>query len=152
MRALLLLTILALLGACQAVQPYVELKGERFYVEIAGDEDTRVMGLMFRDHLAPDRGMLFVFRREAPRSFWMKNTRIPLDIIYLDAGLRVTGMTLDAPPCRREPCPSYPSALPAMYVLELNAGTAERLGLAPGDRVVVRNVPGVTTTGASDDE
>lgn len=151
MRALLLFAILALLGACHASQPYVDIKGERFYVEIADDPEKQAMGLMFRDHLPPDRGMLFVFRREAPRSFWMKNTRIPLDILYLDAGLRVVSMALDTPPCRARSCPSYPSVRPAQYVLELNAGTASRLGLEPGDRVAVRNVPGVVTPAQAED-
>lgn len=128
------------LAACQAAEPWVEAGGKRFYVEIAADDQTRARGLMFRDNLADDRGMFFVFRREEPRSFWMMNTRIPLDIIYLDRDLRVVSIAENARPCRRAPCPSYPSRGPAQFVLEISAGQAAALGLEPGSRVSVGNI------------
>jgi uncharacterized membrane protein (UPF0127 family) len=134
------LVVLFMLSACQASGPWVEVKGQRFYVEIAADDQSRTMGLMFRDELPDDRGMLFLFRREAPRSFWMRNTRIPLDIIYLDRDLRVVSIAADVKPCRRDPCPSYPSRGPAQFVLELNAGKAAELGLVPGDILMVGEV------------
>ena len=134
------LLALFVLSACQASGPWVEVKGQRFYVEIAADDQSRAMGLMFRDELPDDRGMLFLFRREAPRSFWMRNTRIPLDIIYLDQDLRVVSIAADVKPCRRDPCPSYPSRGAAQFVLELNAGKASRLGLLPGDVLTVGEV------------
>ncbi|MFW5815586.1 MAG: DUF192 domain-containing protein [Wenzhouxiangella sp.] len=136
----LALCALLLLSACQADQPWVEVNGERFWVEVAADDSSRAMGLMFRDELADDRGMFFLFRREAPRSFWMMNTRIPLDIIYLDRELRVVSIVANARPCRRSPCPSYPSRGPAQFVLELNAGRAAALGLEPGDQLVVGRI------------
>ena len=132
-----------LLSACEANEPWVEVKGKRFYVEIADDDASRNRGLMFRDELADNRGMFFIFRREEPRSFWMRNTRIPLDIIYLDSQLRVVSISADTPPCRTRQCPSYPSRGPAMYVLEVNAGQAAALGLERGDVIVVGNVPGM---------
>ena len=139
---ILTLTSLLTLSAC-AAEPRVELAGATFAVEIADDDRTRAQGLMFRDELPADRGMLFVFEREAPRSFWMKNTRIPLDILYFDSRLELVSMQQSVPPCRQARCPSYPSEGPAQYVLELRAGTARRLGVAPGDRLQVSGVPGV---------
>ncbi len=137
-----LIAALALLAlaACEAGEPWVEAGGKRFYVEIAADDAARAQGLMFRDFLADNRGMFFVFRREAPRAFWMMNTRIPLDIIYLDRDLRVVSIVENARPCRRAPCPSYPSEGPAQFVLEVNAGQAEALGLAPGDQLTVGEI------------
>lgn len=137
-----LLALLALLAltACEASEPWVEAGGKRFLVEIAADDATRARGLMFRDQMDEDRGMFFLFRREEPRSFWMMNTLIPLDIIYLDRELRIVSIVENARPCRRAPCPAYPSRGPAQFVLEVNAGQAAALGLAPGDRVSVGNI------------
>jgi uncharacterized protein len=135
------ITFMALV-ACHANEPWVEVKGKRFYVEIADTDETRARGLMFRDELADNRGMLFIFRQEAPRSFWMRNTRIPLDIIYLDRELKVVSIVHNARPCRNRSgrCPSYPSEGPAMYVLETNAGQAQALGLEKGDRLTLGNL------------
>ena len=105
---------------------------------------------MFRDELAEDHGMFFIFPREQPRSFWMRNTRIPLDIIYLDRDLRVVSISADTPPCRTRRCPSYPSRGPAQYVLEVNAGQAEVLGLERGDVLSVGNIPGAGVVPARD--
>ncbi len=141
-KAFVALAALALLTACHANEPWVEVKGKRFYVEIADTDETRARGLMFRDELADNRGMLFIFRQEAPRSFWMRNTRIPLDIIYLDRDLEVVSIVHNARPCRSRSgrCPSYPSEGPAMYVLEVNAGQARALGLEKNDRLAVGNL------------
>ena len=127
-----------LLGtACVAQGPYVELKGERFTVEIAETAEKQALGLMFRDHLDEDHGMLFLFPGEAMRSFWMKNTRIPLDIFYFDAERRLVSVAENAQPCRTERCPSYLSEGPAKYVLELNSGKAAELGARPGDELKI---------------
>jgi uncharacterized membrane protein (UPF0127 family) len=123
--------------SCAAKTPWVELKGQRFTVEIADSPDEQALGLMFRDELADDHGMLFIFPREARRSFWMKNTRIPLDIMYFDGNLALVSMSQDTPPCRVRLCPNYPSEGPAQYVLELNAGKAAELGVVRGDRLVL---------------
>jgi len=119
----------------------VEIAGAIYSVEIADQPDEQRQGLMFRDSMPRDHGMLFIFDREQPRSFWMKNTRIPLDIIYFDAERRLVSVAENARPCRTARCPSYPSAGPAQYVLELNAGEAGRLGLEPGDRFRLRMAP-----------
>ena len=130
------------LSACDAGEPYVVVEGERFSVEVADDDATRAQGLMFVDEMANDHGMLFIFPNERPRSFWMKNTRIPLDIIYLNRDFEVVSISADTPPCRsrNRRCPSYPSDGPAQYVLEINGGLAAGLGLEPGDRVEVEGI------------
>jgi len=113
----------------------VELNGERFTVELAETADKQALGLMFRDSMPDDHGMLFLFPRESNRSFWMKNTRIPLDIFYFDENLSLVSVSENTPPCRTRQCPSYPSAGPAKYVLELNAGKAAELKAKEGDEL-----------------
>ena len=133
MRFLLLALTVLTCSSCVAQDPYVVLKGERFTVELADTSEKQALGLMFRDHLADDCCMLFLFSGEAMRSFGMKNTRIPLDIFYFDSGLRLVSVAENAQPCRSQRCPPYPSAAPAKYVLELRAGKAAELGVRPGD-------------------
>ena len=133
MRILLLAIAVFLCSACFAREPSVVLNGQRFTVELAETQEKQALGLMFRDSLPDSHGMLFVFPAESLRSFWMKNTRISLDIIYFDEDLRLVSVAEDARPCRTQRCPSYHSEGPAKYVLELNAGKAAELGLRPGD-------------------
>jgi len=133
MRILLVAISIFLCSACMAREPSVVLKGQRFAVELAETQEKQALGLMFRDRLPDDRGMLFIFPSEGLRRFWMKNTRIPLDIMYFGADLKLVSVAENVQPCRTPRCPSYPSEGPARYVLELNAGKAEELGLQPGD-------------------
>lgn len=133
MRKIILILALLACCSCSAGGPYVELKGERFTVEISDTQEKQALGLMFRDELPEGHGMLFIFPGMAMRSFWMKNTRIPLDIFYFDADLRLVSVSENTPPCRTPRCPGYPSTGPAKYVLELNAGKAAELGVDPGD-------------------
>src|SRR3954454_21990464 len=81
----------ALTAACSvhASGPTAEFKGHRFSIEIAADDEARARGLMFRDSMPDDHGMLFVFDRSYVQTFWMKNTRIPLDILYFDANYKL---------------------------------------------------------------
>ena len=88
---------------------------------------------MARVTLAPDHSMLFTFPTSASKGFWMKNTPIPLDILYFDSKLRLVSMQLDVPPCKADPCPIYSSVGSAQYVLELAADTATRIGVRVGD-------------------
>ena len=128
--------LLALLssGCASAGAPWVELKGQRIAVEIADDPHERGRGLMFRDSLAAGHGMLFIHDSEEPLAYWMKNTRIPLDILYFDDRRALVSVQRDVPPCTLgDRCPSYPSDGAARYVLELNAGEAKTLGVALGD-------------------
>ena len=103
-------------------------------VEFASDEAQRRWGLMYREELAAGTGMLFIYRSEAMRAFWMKNTLIPLDMVFFDSAGRFVSLHRDVPPLtlalRR-------STAPAQYVLELNAGEAERLGIGPETRLVL---------------
>ncbi|WP_454829022.1 DUF192 domain-containing protein [Pseudoxanthomonas wuyuanensis] len=132
-RCLLPVLLLLLSGCANAGDSWVELAGERFQVEIANDDATRARGLMFRDELAAGTGMLFIHDREEPQAYWMKNTRIPLDILYFDNARRLVAQQRNVPPCSAgNACPSYPSKRPARYVLELNAGEATRLKLENG--------------------
>jgi len=130
---LVLMMAVLVCASCSAGEPYVVLKGQRFSVELAETPDKQALGLMFRDSMADDQGMLFLFPAESRRSFWMKNTRIPLDIFYFDSELRLVSVAADVQPCRTPSCPAYPSEGPAQYVLELNAGKAAELAVRPGD-------------------
>jgi len=137
---ILLLTLVAT-TACTHAAVTVTLREQTFNVEIADDNSERARGLMYRDQMAADAGMLFLFDRQEPQAFWMKNTRIPLDILYFDNGWILVGWSLNTPPCSLgDRCPSYPSQAPARYVLELNAGTAERIGVKLGDKLSVEGL------------
>jgi uncharacterized membrane protein (UPF0127 family) len=122
----------------------VVLRGHRISVEIAADEISRAHGLMDRTHMPADHGMLFVFPDQAVRTFWMKDTLIPLDMLFLDARRRIVTVLRDGPPCKADPCPIYPSTQPARYVLELNGGAAARLGAREGDTAKFITVPPAT--------
>lgn len=140
--SLICLLLLATTACASAGEPWVELAGERYTVEIADNDEARARGLMFRDVLPAGSGMLFIHDRQAPQAYWMKNTRIPLDILYFDNDLRLVSQQRDVPPCvGGVGCPAYPSRAPARYVLELNAGEAARLELRDGTEL--RLGPGI---------
>jgi uncharacterized membrane protein (UPF0127 family) len=109
-----------------------------FKVEIAVSEAARETGLMRRRFMPADRGMLFEFDREAPVSFWMKNTYIPLDMIFIARDGSVTRIAADAEPLSEA---LIPSGRPCAAVLELNGGTAARIDLKVGDKVRHRFFP-----------
>ena len=135
---------LLLPGCATGEEAWVELGGQRYSVEIANDDTERARGLMFRDEMAADHGMLFVHEREEPQAYWMKNTKIPLDILYFDTGLKLVSQQRDVPPCALgNGCPPYASKGAARYVLELNAGQAARLGLRDGMPLTLG--PGIDT-------
>jgi uncharacterized membrane protein (UPF0127 family) len=94
---------------------------QEFFVEIADTREERELGLMYREFMPANMGMLFVFEEENPRNFWMKNTLIPLDMIWLDAEKNIVDIQA-AQPCKVENCPIYSGKAPAQYVLELNPG------------------------------
>lgn len=138
--SVLTLALLALLTGCPKRQPTVQLLDRQFEVELAKDDASRTRGLMFRDALPEDHGMLFIFDDVQQRSFWMHNCKISLDILYFNETLELVGQALSVPPCNLSPerCPNYPSGRPAKYVLELNAGTAEKMGVKLGDRLQLK--------------
>ncbi len=110
----------------------------RFQVEIAATRAEQERGLMFRKSLAPDRGMLFIYKRPQPAAYWMKNTLIPLDIIFIQPDGKVLSIARNARPHDETPLPSGGLVL---GVLELAGGRAAQLGLLPGDRVLHRIFP-----------
>ncbi len=125
---------LALLPTTTVVLP----DGVRIEAELAITPEQQSRGLMFRSHLAADRGMLFVGGRAAPRSFWMYRCLIPLDMIWMDGAHRIVEIVRSAPPCTEAvpaDCPSYGGNVNSVYVLELAAGQADARGLRIGDRL-----------------
>ncbi|HEV2720766.1 MAG TPA: DUF192 domain-containing protein [Thermoanaerobaculia bacterium] len=106
--------------------------GAAIQVELATDDATRAEGLMYRDRLAEDHGMLFMFPESGDYPFWMKNTLIPLDMIWIDDGRRIVHISSNVPPCKADPCPNYPPNAKARYVLELAAGVAAKHHLGNG--------------------
>ncbi|SDK13284.1 hypothetical protein SAMN04488026_10323 [Aliiruegeria lutimaris] len=104
----------------------------RFSVELADDPGERAQGLMFRDHLPRSAGMLFVYEKAGPVSFWMKNTRIPLDMIFADQRGVVTRVHSSAIPGDLTPIDGGDGVL---VVLEVNGGLAEALGISAGDEL-----------------
>lgn len=107
-----------------------------FNVEIAETDSERSRGLMFREKLDLDKGMLFIFEEEGEYSFWMKNTLIPLDIVWINEVKEVVFIGENARPCTEEyVCPSINPGKNAKYVLEINAGIAEKIGLKIGDKI-----------------
>jgi uncharacterized membrane protein (UPF0127 family) len=103
-----------------------------FQVEVMRTESDRARGLMFRRYMPEDRGMLFDFRIEQPVMMWMKNTYLPLDMIFISRAGKVVSIAKDAEPMSET---IIPSGAPAYAVLELNAGAAARIGLKTGDQV-----------------
>ena len=103
-----------------------------FQVEVMRTPDQRAKGLMFRNYMPPDRGMLFDFKTPREVAFWMKNTLIPLDIIYIRADGTVLSIARNTTPLSEAP---IPSGGPIVGVLELAGGRAGEIGLMPGDRI-----------------
>ncbi|HVR64852.1 MAG TPA: DUF192 domain-containing protein [Polyangia bacterium] len=110
-----------------------------FRVELARSPEEHERGLMYRGHLDPDAGMLFLFDRPSALTFWMKNTLIPLDMLFLDGDRKIVGIVENAEPqtltSRRVP-------LPAQFVLEIGGGLAARLGIRPGATVQFHDIGG----------
>jgi hypothetical protein len=120
MCAIALFSSLFASGCGNAGEPWVELQGQRFVVEVADDNEMNL-------------------------AYWMKNTKIPLDILYFDSNRRLVSQRRDVPPCSLgNGCPPYPSSAPARYVLELNAGQAAKLGL--NDGAELKFGPGIPPT------
>lgn len=130
-------------GCATKSDQWVELNGKRYFVEIADTDAERAQGLMFREEMAEDRGMFFVHPTNEMQAYWMKNTKIPLDILYFDPQLKLVSQSRYTPPCSAgDNCPPYPSSGPAQYVLELNAGQAEKLNLKDGDTLTLsKSIP-----------
>jgi len=111
-------------------------------LELAVTQQEVADGLMYRPALPEDRGMLFIFDADRYPSFWMKNTLIPLDLVFLDAAGSVVDIVANVPPCAADPCPTYSPRAPARAVLELAAGTASAHGIERGVAILFDRVSG----------
>ena len=139
-KILLIACVVMLFSACQLKQHRVSLNDQSYVVELADTDNTRALGLMYREQMADDEGMLFIFPDIKKRAFWMKNTLIPLDILYFDQNKKLVSISENTPPCKNTTtrCPNYPSAKPAKYVLEINAGLSQKHGYKSGDELTIR--------------
>jgi uncharacterized membrane protein (UPF0127 family) len=108
----------------------------RIRVEVADSPEERARGLMFREDLPPDAGMVFLAEDATSGGFWMKNTRIPLSIAFWDRQQRILAI-LDMEPCREDPCPVYYPGVSWIAALEVNQGFFDRRGVEVGDRVLL---------------
>jgi uncharacterized protein len=125
-----------------ATGPRVVLpSGAVYSVELARTPEEQAQGLMYRESLAPRTGMIFLFRDAAPHQFWMKNTMIPLDIVWLDGSGRVVFVSAETPPCRADPCPSYGPDLPVATVLEIAGGMAAKERVTVGSTIRLQDIP-----------
>jgi uncharacterized membrane protein (UPF0127 family) len=118
-------------------------QGGTILAEVADTTEKRARGLMYRESLAKDRGMLFTFPEPQQWTFWMKNTRIALDIIWMDGNKKIVHVERNVPGCSRndEGCPQYQPNNDALYVLEVAAGVADALKLQRGTKLQFRIPP-----------
>jgi uncharacterized membrane protein (UPF0127 family) len=134
----ILLAFILIIPACMQGQPTLVIHSasgdHHVKVEIVTEPADQAQGLMYRRSLGKDSGMLFIFRQEEPQSFWMKKTLIPLDMLFISAGLVIVDITT-MQPCITDPCPDYTSRQPAIYVLEVNAGYCRSRNIIVGDKV-----------------
>jgi uncharacterized membrane protein (UPF0127 family) len=126
------------LGQILPVSAEVTINGQVIDLEVAQTPGQQEMGLMYRTELPPNRGMLFPFNPPRRVGFWMKNCRIPLDMVFLRQGA-VKSITNHAPPCTKDPCPIYDSKASIDQVIELAGGRAKQLGLKVGDRLTIQS-------------
>lgn len=117
----------------ESIKDQVCHKKECINVEIADTPQERARGLMFREKLNQDQGMLFVFEGEQDTYFWMKNMYIPLDMVWINWDKEIVDMKENISPCTQEKCEVIMSSKQAKYVLEVNAGKIKNIGLKLGD-------------------
>lgn len=126
-------------GAATATPgPRVEMPSGAIYrLELALTPEEQAQGLMYRESLPERTGMLFVFTEDAAHHFWMKNTMIPLDMIWMDAAGRVVFVSADTPPCKADPCGTYGPDTPARQVLEIAGGMAKKENVTVGSQLKI---------------
>lgn len=141
--AILTISVLAGVVGCSSSAPgsaqslpvtaEVELGGRTIELEVARTPQEQATGLMFRNYLDDDRGMLFPVDPPQPVSLWMKNVVIPLDMLFLADG-KIVGIEANVPPCPEDPCPTYgPEGIPIDAVIEVRGGLANEIGASVGD-------------------
>ena len=132
----LLVIVLVVLQNCRVEkQNQACFKNYCFNIELAVTSEERSNGLMFRENLDFKKGMLFIFEREGKYSFWMKNTLIPLDIIWINKNKEVVFISENIQPCKENPCPIIEPTKNAKYVLEINGGISKKIDLAVGNKI-----------------
>lgn len=104
-------------------------------VAIATNDEQRERGLMFREELASDQGMLFIFPDQKLRGVWMKNTLLSLDVLFISTDGRIVSILKNLPPCASDPCRTYGSKYPAKYMLEVNAGFIQTRDIKIGQHI-----------------
>ncbi|HEY9769421.1 MAG TPA: DUF192 domain-containing protein [Coleofasciculaceae cyanobacterium] len=124
-------------GQMLPITAIANISGATIELEVAQTPQQQATGLMFREALADNRGMLFPFQSERTARFWMKNVPISLDMIFLN-GDRVVGLAVDVPPCQTEPCPIYGPEGLVDRVVELRGGRAKELGIKVGDTIKIQ--------------
>lgn len=126
-------------GQTLPIAATVNVSGQTIQLEVAQTPEQQAMGLMFRTKLDADRGMLFPFTPARPVGFWMKDTLIGLDMVFLRNG-KVVAVASNVPPCKIDPCPVYGPQTAVDQVIELRGGRAKELGIKTGDRLNITTV------------
>lgn len=132
------------LGQMLPIAAEVQIGGQRIWLEVTRTPQEQQIGLMYRTSLPPDRGMLFSFDPPRPVGFWMRNVKIPLDMVFLRDG-EVQAIAANVPPCTTTTCPTYGPETSIDQVIELRGGRAAELGLQVGDQVNVKFLDQETT-------
>ena len=137
---LLWISLILMIGGCVSTPEQKKIQkvciNENCYaVELAQTDEQRQTGLMGREHLDKDKGMLFIYEDEGVYTFWMKNTLIPLDMIWINGNREVISISKNVQPCQTSQCPLISPEQKVQYVLELNGGTSDKIGLAIGDKI-----------------
>jgi len=112
----------------------INISGAEINAEIADERGEIERGLMYQESMGEKEGMLFIFDKEKETNFWMKNTLIPLDIIFLDENKEIVNIAENAVPCKTEECALYPSQFPVKYAIEVNAGFVDKKGIKLGEK------------------
>lgn len=137
---ILFLLALIFLTSCNTT-PQVCIENNCFNVEVVSTPEAMQKGLMFREQMDADKGMLFIFEETDQHKFWMKNTLIPLDMIWINPEKEITYIQNTAVPCKEDPCTVYgPETNNNLYVLEINGGTSDSKGIKEGQKVEFKNI------------
>ncbi|MGL5083817.1 MAG: DUF192 domain-containing protein [Microcoleaceae cyanobacterium] len=128
------------LGQMLPITAQANINGQRIQLEVTKTPQQQALGLMYRTELPDNRGMLFAFDPPRVVGFWMKNCKIPLDMIFLRNGV-VRGIQVNAPPCITEPCPTYGTDELIDQVIEVRGGWTQKFGLQIGDTIQIENLP-----------
>lgn len=141
MKRIVVVFLLLLSTGCtsQANINTIEIENHIIEIEVAQTQEKKNQGLMFRESLQENQGMLFIWEDEKERSFWMKNTLIPLDMIFLNRDGIIVNIE-EANPCKEDRCPNYLSKYPSKYVLEVNKGWSKENNIKIGTQTFINIV------------